>query len=97
MNFVPQVLGFIHSGVSSNWWGLWCPAHCSGSTALLAFSFASGTIFGILLALYFFRASLFLPSPAAAFPRPETSRAEAPSQASTPLRLRKYLHGPESI
>ena len=30
--WLPEVLGFIQAGAESNWWGLLCPAHCSGSS-----------------------------------------------------------------
>lgn len=30
MEWLPKILGFISSGVSSNWWGIACPSHCFG-------------------------------------------------------------------
>ena len=62
-NWVPQVLGFLSSGASSGWWGLWCPAHCSGSLVVLAAVFLSGVGFGALGVPFLFKEALFLRPP----------------------------------
>ena len=77
---------FILSGSSATWWGLGCPAHCSGSVSVLALSFLSGSFFGIVVTLFVFRATLLSPArqaveaPEAVVPRPRS------------LRLRPYLY-----
>ena len=92
---VARVFGFLVQGSSLNWWGLGCPAHCSGSLTLLCLAFGSGASVGFLLALVFFRGVLFSPVAQAAF----TSESSVPSAPTVPrpasLRLRGYLHEPE--
>ena len=56
-----QVVGFLQTGVSSNWWGLGCPAHCSGSLFLCLLCFLSGGILGVIFTLFLFRDTLFAP------------------------------------
>ena len=85
MDWLPKVLGFISSGVHSNWWGLSCPSHCFGArlpslvcTFLLGLSF--GFISGCLVCAWTFG---FLPHPAAALSSP------APRESSFE-RVRAY-------
>ena len=86
-SWVPQVLGLISSGASTGWWGLWCPAHCSGSWVVLLAVFASGFGFGALGVLLLFKEALFLKPPVLA---PEPSAATTVPRRSS--RLQGYLH-----
>ena len=47
-----QVLGLVLQGSASNWFGLGCPAHCSGSVLVLSLALVSGVCIGILVALW---------------------------------------------
>ena len=61
--WVPQVLGFLSAGSASGWWGLLCPAHCTGSLSVLTLAFVSGLGVGALLTLFLFRRTLFVAPP----------------------------------
>ena len=78
---------FIITGSSSNWWGLGCPSHCSGSLSVLALAFLSGSLSGVIFTLFLFRATLLTPSARQAVESPEVVPARPRS-----LRLRPYLH-----
>ena len=58
-----RVLGLFVQGSASNWWGLGCPAHCSGSLTVLGLAFGFGAPFGFLCAVIFFSTALLLPLP----------------------------------
>ena len=85
--WVPQILGFLSSGASTGWWGLWCPAHCSGSLVVLVAAFASGFGFGALGVLFLFKEALVL--------RPPVLDSGPPAASPAPrrrARLQGYLH-----
>ena len=78
---------FLVSGASTNWWGIGCPAHCSGSLVVLFLSYLAGLLSGVILTLFVFRASLLLPAARQAVEQPEVVL-----QRPRSLRLRAYLH-----
>ena len=89
---VAQILGLLLQGSSTNWFGLGCPAHCSGSLLVLGLSFLAGACLGVLLALWFFRAYLFLPAVQPVFAPDPTPDSTSPVPRPRSLRLRGYLH-----
>ena len=52
-----QVVGFLQTGVTSNWWGL----GCSGLLFLCCLCFLSGGFLGVIFTVFFFRDTLFVP------------------------------------
>ena len=52
VSFLAQAGSFAREAVTSNFWGLGCPYHCSGNSLLgLAVSYLLGLLTGILLTL----------------------------------------------
>lgn len=86
-----RVLGLFVQGSASNWWGLGCPAHCSGSLTVLGLAFGFGAPFGFLCAVIFFSTALFAPVAQAAF-TPDPSPLSSSLTRPAALRLRGYLH-----
>ena len=90
---VPQVLNFLYWGSNNFWFGLGCPAHCSGSLGYTLAILSAGFGFGALVTLYAFRTSLFLPSvlPVPSGPSPPNSPRGLVARPAA-LELRGYLH-----
>ena len=86
-----RALGLLVQGSSSNWWGLGCPAHCSGSLLILGLTFGFGASFGFLGALFLFRAALLAPAAQTVFTSEPAAEVVQPSRPAS-LRLRGYLH-----
>ena len=84
-------VSFLVQGSSSNWYGLSCPGHCSGSTG---WTVAIGVCGFFLATLFTFRHILFtVPASACMNSSLEPAKATAP-KAPADLRLRGYaLHG----
>ena len=78
----PQVLSFLQWGSGHAWFGLACPAHCSGSLLLSLAFLACGFSCGALAVVFYLRAHIF------GFPL-----EQAPSRASPPTSDPTGQHG----
>ena len=80
-------LEFLRLGVSSNWFGLACPAHCHpASFAALGFCFLLGLILGALLSAWLLIGSFHQPV------HTPVHRNHFPSRELAVERIRRYLH-----
>ena len=79
------LLRLLHSGVTTNFWGLGCPAYCGASSLpALALAFVLGFLFAACLAAWIFFHVWLHERP------PASPRGFSPSTAAV-LRLRQYV------
>ena len=80
-----EALRIVQQGLTTNWWGLGCPAHCRGSDlGGLSASFLLGFVAATGLWAFLFARWILHPLP---------SSSEQPAPVSSArLRLRGYLH-----
>ena len=80
---LPQALAWIQWGSDNRWFGLVCPAHCSGSLLLNCLLLVTGFGLGALVSLLCFRSFLLVSEPV---PAPTWAPASAPPDAKRPPR-----------